>query len=101
MTIIQNVNNLPFLQLGNLNDDDFSINSAIIEDFKCQQREAAHVQAYLTMAKAPVSLLQTKLDKESLEHANQTESLIQETIPESMLIATKIQQCRGSKTSST
>jgi ERCC4-related helicase len=63
---------------GVLHDDDFSINSAMMEEFKCQQQETSNLQVELASAKEHITSLLEQMNKDSLNHANQTKSLIHE-----------------------
>jgi hypothetical protein len=59
-------------------DDDFSINSSTLEEFKRQQQESAKLRADLISARAHISQQMTQLNETSVNRLNQTQTLIAE-----------------------
>lgn len=63
-----------------MDDDDFSINATMVEEFECQQYKAAQLQADLTSAKACIFSFLELMNKESLDNEYQVKILIQKTM---------------------
>lgn len=67
-------------ETGDFDECSFSMNTPMVEEFKRQQREATQLQADLASAKARIASLIEQMNQNSLDHANQMKSLIQETL---------------------
>jgi hypothetical protein len=65
---------------GGLDDDDFSINSSLIEDYKRQQRESTQLQQDLAAAQGHISRLLEQMQNDSINHSNEKSKLLQETM---------------------